>query len=334
MRALYQRSDFPSYRGCRKSHQSRVIYPTYDAWTEAFGYLLACCLEDAGLELHGGSLFVTHEHFHVGHPHYDDAMVEARYSRLWEEFHFLVWRLLMSRGWKFGPAYSRLERTHQGPVLDADEFWRTICYDTAQAVAAGFFKRSGDYPGLVFLPEDVLTPRVFSRNSLIDELDPERQRFPKKEVSIQLGIPRIFSHLTRKQYSDAFAKKLKDYEDDVGPKRVHTKSRAVENCHSLSLGKRLSLDDILEKTRGHQPPPNFARGFSPFYSSKTEIKLSFKEERTQFHRKHKDAYDGMKAGKPNVKFPSGTYGWRRLLNVEVEPPESTAWANQPLWWPD
>jgi hypothetical protein len=280
-------------------------------------------------------LFFTHDHLDQGHPPDEDPEVVARYSDLSQSFHYYCWRLLRAnQDWPDMPVYSRLERTHQGPTLDAEEFWRVLCYDTAQAVAAGLFKRTRDYPGLVFLPDDVRRPRTFRRNHLIDAIDPERLMFPDDEVSIQLGIPSFFSHMTREEYADEFERRLEAYEREVGPRRVHPVQKARAICNSIPIGKRLTPEDIEEKTRGHRRPRRSAQGPTPVWTSKPELRIAHEQERNEFYSAHRTASRALAAGNQNVRFPAGTYGWRKRLNVEVDPLPEAAWQREPQLWPE
>jgi hypothetical protein len=331
MRPLYQRADFPSYRGSRSSYQRRVVYPVGKKWVETQGYLLGVCLKRCQLELHAGCLVFTHDHLDMGHPWRDDARVQARFSDLWEMFHYWIWRVLRANGWKHGPAYAPRERTYQGPTLDEEGMWHALCYDTAQAVKAGMVKRSSDYPGLVFLPKDVKEPRRFRRTSLLAGFEEE---FPDEEVSIQLGIPRMFAHMTPDEYVREFEARLEAYEDEVGPERVRPLYQLERDLRALRPGTRLSEERERELTRGKPAPPDFTPGAAPVTCSDPELKLAYYRERTEFWDRHSEASDELRTQNTKPVFPVGTYGWRKRLNVPIEEPEQPCWAKRPLWMPD
>lgn len=331
MRPLYQRADFPSYRMNRKSCGSKVIYSSKPKWVEALGFVLGACLKQFELELHAACFNYNHDHMCAGHPWHDDATTAPRFAAFNQRFRFLWWLVLKANeNWE-GPAYTRKERTDQGAVLDAEEYWRVATYDTAQAIKVGLFQRTKDDPSLVFLPEDVLEPRVFRRNSIIDKVDPDRVLFPFDEVSIQLGVPRIFSHLTREEYAKEFANQLEAYEDEVGPKRVYSVESTKNRCHKLRIGQPVGRDTHKTRGRRRRNAPQTRR---PVYTSKPELRKAYRDEESAFFAAHQTSYEDMKKHGRAVVFPTGTSGWRRLMNVPVSPPPTTCWANQPLWWPD
>jgi hypothetical protein len=332
-KANWQLPDFWNYRSVRVSHERRCIYPTAEKWVEAAGYLFAWCLRKHRLELYALGLFFNHHHKDVGHPLIDGPQARARYSDLFQSFHWWYWRLLVTAGgWQHGPAYTPRERTYQGPSLDAEQIWHDLTYDTANPVAAGFFKRSKDYPGLCLQPENVTEPRVFKRNSLIAQLDPERKIFEDDELELKLSIPRPFKHMSPEEYQAEFRRRLDAYEAEVAHDRVHRVRKAVRICNSVRLGKRLGKKDMVEMTRGKQPPTRKKEHYR-VGATDSEMRQAFFELRRQFWADTRTALEAVRAGEANVVFPAGTYGWSKLLNAELGPPPDRPWA-QACWHPD
>lgn len=328
MRPLYQLSTFLNYRANRVAFERRCIYPTSPKWVEALGYILGWCLRKHVLELYAFCYFFNHGHYDLGHPFEDAPDVEPRFSAFFEDLHWWNQRLLQKAGgWEHGPAYTRLERTYQGPSLDADQVWHDLCYDTAQAVAAGFFRRSRQYPGLCFQPEDVLQPRIFRRNELIEKLDPERQYFLDDEIEVRLSIPRPFRHMTPEEYVQEFRTRLDQYEASAAPPRVHAPHQARKICNATRLGQRLTPEDLHRKTRAKRAPKR-PPGHAPVNSTDPNLKREFYAQRRDFWSRHQRAFLELRAGRRDVRFPLGTYGWRRRLNVAISaepvsnPPEN------------
>ena len=320
LKPLHQRPDFPNYRTNRTSNGGRVIYSCGKEWVEAIGFLLAEFLSVHKLELYAGCFFFTHDHLDLGHPAADSAEEVPRFSAFFEDFHWWVFWLLKQNGWEHGPVYNPLERTYQGPSLDSDQIWWDLVYDTSQAVTAGFVRRSKHYVGLCFQPEDVLKPRRFRRNRLIDRIDPDRKRFPREVASIQLGVPRPFQHLSREEYAEEFRRRLDEYEDSVANPRAKTVWQAAADCRRRTIGKVL-------RTNG-ESRPNRVRSTlrpQPVNSTRNELKRAYRKQRREFWQEHRSSYESLQEDSHDVKFPPGTYLWRRKLKLGCSRAQTGCW---------
>jgi hypothetical protein len=327
MKPLHQRPDFPNYRLNRTSHQRRVIFSCEKVWVEAIGYLLAFFLDKHRLELYAGCFFFTHDHLDLGHPIVDAIDAEPRFSAFLEEFHWWVFWLLKTHGWDEGPVFNRFERTYQGPSLDAEQVWWDLVYDTAQAVTAGFVRRSKHYVGLVFQPENVRDPREFGRNALIDAIDPDRRLFPEDTLSVKLSIPRPFRHMSDDEYIEEFRSRLDAYESRVANPRARIPREAARICRRRRIGEKIGDHDDDDYRSGHPKPPRSTLRPQPVNSTIPELAAKYRAERREFWEEHDLSYQLLRSGARGVKFPAGSYFWRRRLDLGCLPCEPGCWVD-------
>jgi hypothetical protein len=217
-------------------------------------------------------------------------------------------------------------------VLDAGACIRKLCYDMGQAVKAGLFESGEYYPGLCFRPTNLTEPLTFRRNSLIAAIDPDGSRFPAKVLSLKLSIPRPFLHLGRAAYKEVLQDALNDYESSVASPSASTPNGMVA-CRSARLGRQFKKVRQRWEKHGdihYTPEENNPRA----YSSDPALTAAFEQEKREFNRQHQTSFELLREGHGAVRFPAGSYRWRKLLKLPSLAAPRPCYADVELWFPD
>lgn len=250
------------------------------------------------IELHAFCFMSNHFHLVITDP-------DLKISPFMQWLDLIICRCLNAHYHRQGILWAP-GKFHAAKLCDDTTILEKIVYTITNPVKAALVKKPQHWPGVISLSRHYMgaplcarRPRVyFGKNSKVPPA-----------VSLQLTVPKAFSHMSMVAFRQLLNQHLKARCEDL-------------HAEIISQGRKfLGPEKVLEVSPEYRPSNPFIDSeIIPLIACKDrELRKQHLRDYKVFFTEHRRCREAFRRGEREVRFPAGTNWWRQHVGVLCEP---------------
>jgi hypothetical protein len=284
----------------RRTLRRHHLFRPDPAIRDLYLYVLAIAARDSGILVHALTLMSTHEHLVVTDPRGCMPDFLRRLHRL------VALGTKSVRNWD-GPVWDG-RRTSTVRLATEAAIVEKLAYVIANPAEAGLVELAREWPGIVFLPQELgrRTLRLRRPAGFFSGRNPSWPEEVELELTMPPALDRAYAH---DAIRDAVAGRVQQIEQAARDERARLGRRVLgpERIRRLSPFARTTT---AEPRGGLNPTFAVGRGQSrAFREALAEVR--------EFRRAYRQAFEQWREGLRTVVFPEGTWLMKRLHGASV-----------------